>query len=142
VGFGIGVDPSAKSLSERLDIDVKTFKIIYELTDCLKEKIEAIRPKLKIEELRGEAKILKTFSKTKNTQVVGGKVKMGSIKIGNKVTILRREEEIGNGVIKELQQAKAKTSEVSEEAEFGMSIETKTEIAPGDMIRAIEIIEK
>jgi translation initiation factor IF-2 len=142
VGFGVNIDNSAKSMSEKLNIMPKTFKIIYELSDWLKEQIEEKRPRLEVEEIRGQAKILKTFSKNKTLQVLGAKVKDGFLKVGNKVKILRREEEIGNGIIKELQQAKVKTNEVTLEQEFGMSLDSKIELAPGDMIQAIEIIKK
>jgi translation initiation factor IF-2 len=142
VGFGVNIDNSAKSMSEKLNIEPKTFKIIYELSDWLKEQIEEKRPRLEIEEIRGQAKILKTFSKNKTLQVMGGKVKEGILKVGNKVKIKRREEEIGSGTIKELQQAKVKTNEVSIEQEFGMSIDSKIELAAGDMIESIEIIRK
>jgi translation initiation factor IF-2 len=142
VGFGIKADKSAELMAERLVIEVKTAKIIYELIDWLKEAIEKRRPRIETEEIIGEAKILKIFNKTKTNQVVGARVTNGQIKNGNKVKIMRREEEIGKGIIKELQQQKSKASEVSAETECGISIEAKVEIAPGDFIQSIQIVTK
>ena len=142
VGFGVNVDPAAKSLSERHNILVQTFKIIYELTDWLKIQVEEKRPRIEEEEIKGVAKILKTFSRVKNIQVCGAKVKQGTLKLGNKVKVLRRDEEIGIGTIKELQSQKMKASEVSNDMEFGMSIDCKLELAPGDHIQAIELIKR
>jgi translation initiation factor IF-2 len=142
VGFGIKADKSAELMAERLVIEVKTAKIIYELIDWLKEAIEKRRPRIETEEIIGEAKILKIFNKTKTNQVVGARVTSGQIKNGNKVKIMRREEEIGKGIIKELQQQKSKASEVSAETECGISIEAKVEIAPGDFIQSIQIVTK
>ena len=45
-------------------------------------------------------------------------------------------------LLKELQSQKVKVSEVTEGNEFGMSIETKTEIAPGDYIETFEVVKK
>jgi len=142
VGFGVKADKSAELMAERLIIEVKTAKIIYELIDWLKEAIEKRRPRIESEEIIGEAKILKIFNKTKTNQVVGARVTVGSIKLGNKVKILRREEEIGKGIIKELQQQKSKSNEVVAETECGISIEAKVEIAPGDMIQSIQLVTK
>ncbi len=142
VGFGVNVDSAAVTLGERLNINIKTFKIIYELTDWLKVQVEERRPRIEEEEIKGEAKILKTFSRVKNIQVCGAKVKQGVLKLGNKVKILRRDEEIGIGTIKELQSQKMKASEVTGDIEFGMSLECKLELAPGDHIQAVELIKR
>lgn len=142
VGFGIKADKSAELMAERLIIEIKTAKIIYELIDWLKEAIEKRRPRIESEEIIGEAKILKVFNKTKTNQVVGARVLNGSIKLGNRVKIMRREEEIGKGTIKELQQQKSKATEVTADTECGISIEAKVEIAPGDVIQSIQLVTK
>jgi len=84
----------------------------------------------------------KVFSKTKDKQVLGGRVTGGSIRVGGRVKIHRRETEIGKGSVLELQQQKAKTSEVKEGAECGLLIESKTEIAPGDTLVSFTTITK
>jgi translation initiation factor IF-2 len=142
VGFGVKTDKSAELMAERLVVEVKTAKIIYELIDWLKIAIEKRRPRIESEEIIGEAKILKIFNGTKNNQVVGARVVSGSIKLGTRVKILRRDEEIGKGNIKELQQQKSKASEVTAETECGISIEAKVEIAPGDIIQSIQLVTK
>jgi len=142
IGFGIGMDKQAEIMRERLGVSVETFNIIYELTEWVQNKTEEMRPKLDVEEITGKAKILAHFSQTKTIQVVGGRVEEGSIIIGKQIKILRRGEEIGRGKIKELQQAKAKATEVSEGNEFGISIETKIEIAPGDYIETFVVVKK
>jgi translation initiation factor IF-2 len=142
VGFGVKMDKSAELMAERLIVEVKTAKIIYELIDWLKIAIEKRRPRIESEEIIGEAKILKIFNGTKNNQVVGARILNGSIKLGNKIKIMRREEEIGKGLIKELQQQKIKATEVSAETECGISIEAKVEIAPGDIIQSIQLVTK
>ena len=56
--------------------------------------------------------------------------------------ILRREALIGIGKIKELQQAKIAAEIVNEGIEFGAMLESKTDIAPGDIIQAITLVTK
>jgi len=55
---------------------------------------------------------------------------------------MRREAEIGRGVIRELQQQKKRVGEVNEGYEFGTQIEAKAEIAAGDKIEAVRTVEK
>jgi translation initiation factor IF-2 len=108
----------------------------------VKDAVTAKIPKQYVEEMTGRAKILAIFSKEKDKQVVGGKVETGSIFSGNDVRIMRREAEIGRGKIRGLQQAKKTTSEVREGFEFGMMLDAKVEVAPGDRIEAVQTVEK
>ena len=55
---------------------------------------------------------------------------------------MRREFEIGRGKIVNLEQSKIKTKEVLEGNEFGMMIESKIEIAPGDVIELFRLEQK
>jgi len=141
-GFGVKIDPQAEALRERDGIETKVFNIIYELTDWLKEVSTHRTPKVEVEEVKGGAKILKIFNKVKNNQVIGGKVKSGNIKVGAKINIMRRNELIGEGIVKEIQQQKVKTDEVLEGNEFGAAIDSKTELAENDHIEAIEKVVK
>ncbi len=142
IGFGIDIEKQAEIMAERLKIKTETFKIIYELTDWLATTIEENRPRVKTEEKTGLVKILKTFNRVKNQQIIGGRVLEGKIGINNKFKILRRGEEIGFGAVKGLQQQKSTATEVSEGLEFGSSIDSRIELFPGDEIEIFEVVEK
>ena len=66
----------------------------------------------------------------------------GEIKSAGTVKIFRRETLIGGGKIKELQIQKIKIDAVKDGQEFGMMIESKIELAPGDILRATSLVEK
>ncbi len=142
VGFNVKADGQAKAMIERLGITYATFDIIYKLTEWLEQKVIEARPKVKTEEVTGKAKILKFFSATKDKQIIGGKVIDREMTLGARVRIVRRETVIGEGVVRELQQAKSKTSSVAEGFEFGAMIDAKMELAPGDVIEAFAVVEK
>ncbi|HMO78663.1 MAG TPA: translation initiation factor IF-2 [Candidatus Paceibacterota bacterium] len=142
VGFGIEIDTRAQIIIDRMNVIAKTFDIIYELTDWIEKEIENKRPRIEVEETTGKAKILKKFNENKNMQVLGARVLEGKIKISNDVKILRRSEEIGRARIKELQSQKQKVGEVDEGTEFGLCIESKFDIVPGDEIEIFEKIKK
>ncbi len=142
VGFNVKIDSRAQTLAERDSIEIKTFDIIYKLSEWLEETGKNRTPKIKTEERTGSAKILKCFNKDKDRQVVGGKVVEGEITSGAEVKILRRDSEIGRGKIRELQKQKQRTDTISKDNEFGSMIEAKITIMPGDYIECFKIVEK
>jgi translation initiation factor IF-2 len=141
LGFNVKADNNALALAERMNINIMTFDIIYKMTEWLEVELENRRPKVTTTEVTGSAKILKVFSKTKERQVLGGKVITGEIHSGQ-VRIMRRDAEIGRGKIINLEKDKTKTSVVEEGREFGMMIESKIEIATNDIIETFKVVEK
>lgn len=142
IGFNVKTDKSAAELAMKQGITISFFDIIYKMTEWLTEEMEKRRPKIETTETTGQAKVLKTFSRTKERQIVGGKVVVGSIVLGGVVKILRRDNEIGTGKIVNLEKSKSKTSEVEEGTEFGMMLESKIEVAPGDIIESFSVVQK
>ncbi len=142
VGFNVKIDSQAKAMIERLGVLSANFDIIYKLVEWIQARVLERTPKIEVEEVAGKAKILKFFSRTRDKQIVGGKVIDREIKLGHRVKICRRETVIGEGVIRELQQTKLKTDSVQEGFEFGAMIDSKMELAPGDVIEDVVMVEK
>ena len=112
------------------------------MTEWLGIEMEKRKPKIASDEITGKLKILKAFSRTKERQILGGKTLEGYLSLDSNVKIMRRDFEIGKGKIVNLEKSKAKTSKVEEGDECGMMIETKIEIAPGDIIESFITIQK
>ncbi|MEK7614442.1 MAG: translation initiation factor IF-2 [Patescibacteria group bacterium] len=142
VGFNVKIEKAAIDLALRLGVQINSFDIIYKLTEWLDAELEKKRPRVSVEETSGGAKILKCFSRTKDKQIVGGRVTEGTIVSGANIKIIRRDFEIGQGKILGLEQGKTKVREVQSGNEFGVSVETKMEIAPGDIIKSYIIVTK
>lgn len=134
LGFNVKIDPSVKELAERFNVVIFFSDIIYEISEWFENKIKEKEKSIKKEEILGTAKILKTFSRTKNKQVVGGKVLLGSVIERKKFKIKRGETEIGEGEILELQKNKTPIKEAKEGDEFGVMLESKIELAKDDEI--------
>lgn len=142
VGFNVKADKNAADLALQRGVNIFFFDIIYKMTEWLAEEMEQRRPRIETVETTGKAKILKSFTRTKERQIVGGKMLEGAINLDGTVRILRRDFEIGRGKIVNLEKGKVKTGEVEEGAEFGMMIESKIEIAPGDIIESFTTVHK
>ncbi len=141
-GFRVKLDNQAKIKTDRGNIEVHTFDVIYKLLESIKNLVLEREPKIETEEIVGVATILKTFSKNKDKQIVGGKVDENSLLSGSEVKIVRRGLEIGKGKLKELQQQKVKSSEVNKGSEFGALIDSKIELTRGDKIQSFKTVSK
>ncbi len=141
VGFHVKIERRAMDANEQVGATWKTFDIIYQLTDWLRGELETRRPKYDEEVVHGEMKLLKFFSETKGKYVVGCRVTNGSVRVGDRVNVIRAGEKIARGKIAGLQQAKVETKEVALGAECGAMIEATDTIAPGDQIVAFTVIK-
>ncbi len=142
IGFHTTISKTAERVALQQDIAIKTFDVIYKLTEWLAEEIKKKTPKVTVEEKVGSAKILKIFNTAKGKQVVGGKVLDGEITAHGKIKIIRRGNEISDGIIEELQQQKKRVHAVKTGFEFGASVAAKYDIAAGDTIEAFALVEK
>ena len=142
LGFNVKTDTQARIMAERTNVRIELFDIIYKLTEWLGEEMAKRTPKETVIEVRGKAQLLRLFSATKQKQVIGGRVLEGSFDHGALVRIMRRETEIGTGKVLELQQQKVKADKVLEGNEFGAMIESKIELATGDILEALVRIER
>jgi len=139
VGFNVKADRAATELAERLGVEIDSFSIIYELSEWLNTALKTRTPQQEEEVITGKAKILVYFSTQKNTHVLGGRLDEGTIKLGQGIKILRRDIEVGKGKLTNLQHAKQDVTSVSD-GEFGMQIESKTTLAPGDYIQGFDTV--
>ena len=142
IGFNVKTDKSALEIAKKQGITISFFDIIYKMTEWLEEEMEKRRPRIETVETTGRAKIIRAFSRTKERQIIGGKVIEGNMLLNGTVKIIRRDFEIGRGRIVNLEKSKVKTNIVEEGLEFGMMLESKIEVASGDIIELFSIAQK
>ncbi len=142
LGFDVGIDSSAKDLAERSGIEIKKFDIIYKIAEWLAEEVEKRTPKIIVEEVTSEIKVLKNFSTTKDKHILGARVEKGTVFVGEEAKIMRKDIEIGRGKIRDLQKEKNKVGEVREGVEFGCQFQSEIPPAPGDKLLLFKTIEK
>ncbi len=139
VGFNVKVDRAATDLAERLGVEIETFDIIYKLGEWLEEALIKRTPKKEEEQVTGKVKVLKHFSSQKHLHVLGGRLEEGELSLNQHVHILRRDVVLGKGVVKNLQQQKSNVSHITD-GEFGMQLDTKVEVAPGDYLEPYKVV--
>lgn len=120
IGFDIKIPSVLKSLLVQREVAVKLFTIIYDLPVIIGDIVaQKFVPQAEIAP-KSEAVVLGVFSKSKDGQVVGGKVTAGAIKKGMTVQIKREGSVVGKGKITNLQHLKKDVSAVEAGKEFGI----------------------
>lgn len=142
LGFNTNAEKSAVDLAEKLSVEIVTFNIIYKLSEWLEEKIKSKMPKREEVVTVGKAKLLKIFSQTRDKQVVGGVVIEGRLVLGKTVKVWRRDNEVARGKVLELQEQKLPAKEVGTDHQFGALVECKLPLAVGDVLEAVDIVER
>ncbi len=134
IGFNVRPDTKAKKLAEQSKVDVRSYRIIYELIDDMQAALKGmLAPKLK-ETLTGKCEVRQTFNITGVGTVAGCYVLDGKIVRGGKLRIYREDIMICEGGVKQLKRFKDDVKEVNYGYECGCAIEGFNEIRIGDII--------
>lgn len=134
VGFNVRPDTKAKALAERSKVDVRTYRIIYELLDDIQAALKGmLTPKYR-EVMTGKCDVLQTFRITGVGMVAGCYVTEGKLVRNGKLRIYRDDVMIVEGAVRQLKRFKDDVKEVSGGFECGVSIEGFDGIKVGDVI--------
>ena len=134
IGFNVRPDTKAKKLAESSKVDVRSYRIIYELIDDMEAALKGmLAPKLK-ETLTGKCEVRQTFNITGVGTIAGCYVTDGKIVRGGKLRIYREDIMICEGGVKQLKRFKDDVKEVAKGYECGCSIDGFNEIRVGDII--------
>ncbi len=144
LGFNVQLPPTAAELAEDKKVEVKIFRIIYELLDLVRVKLnELIEVEIKEVDI-GRVEVLALFKKDKKGQVVGGRVKSGKIEVGAKARLIRDKLDLDHLKITGLQATKQEVKDVEKGFECGIKLEGKLDVKEGDILEIYqeERIEK
>jgi translation initiation factor IF-2 len=132
LGFNVETTPVAKRLAEANNVTIKSYKIIYELVEDVKNIVIDMLPPEIVRTDHGMVGILAVFKTGKRDMILGGRVNDGKIIKGASVEVKRDGEIIGKGKITNLQQNKQPTPEVGQGNECGFVFEGDAKVKEGD----------
>lgn len=141
IGFNVRPDTKAKALAERSKVDVRAYRIIYELIDDMEAALKGMLAPKYQEIYMGKAEVKQTFNITGVGTVAGCYVTEGKLVRGGKLRIYRDDVMIVEGGVKQLKRFKDDAKEVSGGFECGCAIEGFNEIKIGDFIECYLIEE-
>jgi translation initiation factor IF-2 len=134
VGFHVKVKGAATDLAERFGISIRTFEIIYEAIDWMKEEFQLLVPKEFKRDQIGKMLVLKTFRSAGGGRIIGGRVRDGRVEKGAHFEILRGSEPIGEGKVLNVQRNKGEVDALREDEEGGLLVESRKAIEERDVL--------
>jgi len=139
VGFNVGVDASARQLSEQRGVDVRLHSVIYELIDEVKKGLEGKLAPEEREVIAGHAEVRQAFRLSKVGAVAGCYILDGTIVRQDRARVARDGTIVFDGPILGLRRFKEDVREVREGFECGIRIEGFDDVKVGDQIEAYRI---
>jgi len=140
LGFHVRPDSNARAAAERESVDVRTYRIIYEAVEDVRNALEGLLKPEEKETVLGEAEVLDLFKVSKIGTVAGCMVKSGLMQRG-KVRVMRDGVVVYNGQLASLKRFKDDVKEVREGLECGLSIENFNDLKVGDRIESYRMEE-
>jgi translation initiation factor IF-2 len=141
IGFQVRPMPGVRSIAEREEIDIRTYSIIYDAIQDVRDALEGMLSPEVSEKTLGSAEVRDTFKLPKVGTVAGCYVVEGKIRRNDKVRLIREGVVIYDGELGSLRRFKDDVKEVATGYECGLSIEGYNDIKVDDVIEAFEVIE-
>jgi translation initiation factor IF-2 len=139
IGFNVRPETKARQLAEAEHVEIKSYSIIYELLDDIKNAMVGLLDKKKVERFLGRAEVRQIFSVPKVGVIAGTAVVDGKMIRGSNVRLLRDSKIVYEGKMSSLRRFKDDAKEVATGYECGIGIENYNDLKPGDIIEAFQI---
>jgi translation initiation factor IF-2 len=143
VGFNVRPVGTARQLADKEEIDVRSYSIIYDAINDLKDAMEGLlSPDMK-EEVQGNVEIRETYKISRVGTIAGCMVMDGKITRNSMVRIVREGVVVYTGALASLKRFKDDVKEVTKGYDCGLQIKDYNDIKIGDTIEAyIEVAVK
>jgi translation initiation factor IF-2 len=141
VGFNVRPVGNARMIADKEEIDIRTYSIIYDAINDLKDAMEGmLSPELK-EEITGTAEIREMFKVSKIGTIAGCMVTNGKIFRNSSIRLIRDGVVVYTGELASLKRFKDDAKEVAKGYDCGMQIKNYNDIKEGDVIEAFHEVE-
>ena len=141
VGFNVRPDAKARVTAERSKVDIRGYRIIYDLIDDIQKALSGMLSPKYEEVYLGKCEVRQTFKITGVGNIAGCYVLDGKIVRGGKLRIYRDDILVVEGNVQQLKRFKDDVKEVNYGYECGCAIEGFKDIRIGDIIECYSIEE-
>ena len=141
VGFNVRPSGNARSIAENEEIDIRTYSIIYDAINDLRDAMEGMLSAEIKEEVTGNVEIREVYKISKVGNIAGCMVTSGKIFRNSKIRIIREDVVIHSGELTSLKRFKDDAKEVAKGYDCGIQIKNFNNIEIGDVIEAYQEVE-
>ncbi|MBF1097286.1 MAG: translation initiation factor IF-2, partial [Riemerella sp.] len=138
IGFNVRAGANAKDLAEKEEIEIRTYSVIYDAIDDVKEAMEGmLSPEIR-EQVVGNVEIREVFKISKVGSIAGCMVLSGKVTRNSKVRLLRDGIVKYDGELESLKRYKDDVKEVTKGYECGLNLKGYNDIEVGDLLEIYE----
>jgi len=134
IGFSVSTEEGARRLANTEGIDIRNYKIIYNLVDDVEKALNGMLEPTYVEVITGRAEVRAVFTATKKNKAAGAYVLEGKISRGDPVRVWRGEEKVAESTVSSLKRFKDNIKEVAADYECGIGIDGFDGIQVGDIL--------
>ena len=141
VGFNVRPDSAAAANGQRLGVDMRFYRVIYDAIDEIEAAMKGMLAPKYEEVVIGHAEVRMTYKVSSVGTIAGCMVKDGKVTRDAQVRVLRDNIVIHEGEIGSLQRFKDAVKEVAAGYECGMSVSKYNDIKEGDIFECFTMQE-
>jgi translation initiation factor IF-2 len=138
IGFNVRPLADARRAAEREGVEIRTYSVIYKVTEELRAAMEGMLAPEQVEESLGQAEVLELFKASRVGTIAGCSVTDGRLTRGAEVRLVRDGTVVWTGRIGSLRRFKDDVREVEAGLECGVVLEAFQDVKVGDVIEAFE----
>ncbi len=142
LGFNVRPSSSVIAIAKKENVEIKTYRIIYELLNDVESAIKGMLDPEFEEVQLGEIEVRAIFKVPNVGTIAGGYVLSGKVLRNSKIRLLRAGVIVHEGELSSLKRFKDDVKEVASGYECGLGIAGFNDLKEGDVIEAYQIIEK
>jgi translation initiation factor IF-2 len=141
IGFNVRPNAETRSLAEREGVEIRTYNVIYKLTEDIEQALVGMLAAVTTEESVGEAEVRETFRASRVGTIAGCMVTNGVVRRNAQVRIVRDGTVIYTTTIDSLKRFQDDAREVAEGFECGLHLANFDDVKVGDVLEVFETKE-
>ena len=139
VGFNVRPNAEARASAEREGVEIRTYNVIYRLTEDIEQALVGMLKPVTTEETLGEAEVRALFRVSRLGTIAGSYVTTGVVRRNAKVRVVRDGTVIYDTTISQLKRFKDDVREVEEGFECGILLDGFNDVKEGDVLEVYEV---
>jgi len=134
IGFNVGADSAAMRVADTDGVSIRTYNIIYRLTEDIEKALKGMLDPEEREVIIGKAEVLAVFRASRLGRVAGCRVSEGELRRNGKIRVIRDDETIFDGDFASLRRHQEDVREVRQGFECGVGIRNFNDFEEGDFL--------
>jgi translation initiation factor IF-2 len=139
IGFNVDADPAARRVADTEGISIRTYNIIYRLTEDIEKALKGMLDPEEREVVLGRAEVLAVFRASRLGRVAGCRVTEGELRRNGKIRVIRNGKNVHEGEFASLRRHQEDVREVRQGFECGVGIRGFNEFEEGDILECFTL---